>query len=158
KVGVRVLRASGQAAPALQEALEKAGGLAPAPRAMTADELKQMVADVKEKGDPARGEAVYRRRDMSCQKCHAIGGAGGQVGPDLVSIGASAPVDYLIESILLPNKVVKEGFHSLKVTLDDGRLVTGVKVRETKTELVLRTAEDREVTVAVASIDEKANG
>jgi putative heme-binding domain-containing protein len=158
KVGVRVLRASGQAAPALQTALEKAGALSPAPRAMTADELKQMVAEVKEKGDPARGEALYRRKDMLCQKCHAIGGAGGQVGPDLVSIGASAPVDYLIESLLLPNKVVKEGFHSLRVTLNDGKVVTGIKVRETKAELVLRTAEDREVTVATDNIDEKANG
>ena len=53
--------------------------------------------------------------DLGCVNCHAIGGAGGQVGPDLVSIGASAPVDYLVESILQPNKAIKEGYHSLVV-------------------------------------------
>ena len=27
------------------------------------------------------GEAVYRRKDLLCQRCHAIGGAGGRVAP-----------------------------------------------------------------------------
>ena len=59
-----------------------------------------------------RGEAVFRRKDLTCLKCHSIAGAGGLVGPDLVSIGASAQVDYLVESLLVPNKAVKEGYHA----------------------------------------------
>ena len=51
--------------------------------AMLADEKKSMapadmaalLADVQKSGDPARGEAVYRRKDQSCLKCHAIAGA-----------------------------------------------------------------------------------
>jgi putative heme-binding domain-containing protein len=120
--------------------------------------MKQMIADPLQKGDPARGEAVFRRKDLSCLKCHSIAGAGGQVGPDLVSIGASAQIDYLVESILEPNKAIKEGYHSLVVATREGRLYTGIKVRETKTELVLRDSEDREITIPVKSIDEKANG
>ena len=58
------------------------------------------------RGDPTRGEAVFRRKDLACFKCHAIAGAGGQVGPDLASVGASAPVDYLIDSLLQPNKAI----------------------------------------------------
>ena len=58
-----------------------------------------MIAEVAKKGNAARGEAVYRKPALACMTCHAIGGAGGVVGPDLVSIGASAPVDYLIDSI-----------------------------------------------------------
>jgi len=109
-------------------------------------------------GDPARGEAIYRRRDQLCQKCHAIAGAGGQVGPDLTSIGASAQVDYLIESILLPNKAIKENYHSLNVATKDGRLLAGIPVRQTEKELVLRDAEDREVEILLRDVEAKEQG
>ena len=91
-------------------------------------------------------------------KCHAIGGAGGQVGPDLASIGASAQVDYLVESILLPNKAIKENYHSLAIATDDGRVITGVKVRQTPDQLILRDGEDREIMVPLASIEEQTAG
>jgi putative heme-binding domain-containing protein len=89
-------------------------------------------------------------------KCHAIAGAGGQVGPDLAGIGASAPVDYLIESLLQPNKAVKENYHALVVTTDEGRVFTGIKVRQTDTELILRDAEDAAIAVPLKAIEEKA--
>src|SRR5262249_11298051 len=112
KVGVRTVRSSGRAASDLLDALTKAGGLTFGVRKLNAKEMQEMVADVTRLGDPARGEAVYRRKDQLCMKCHAIAGAGGQVGPDLSSIGGSAPVDYLIESLLEPNKAVKENYHA----------------------------------------------
>ncbi|MBY0525552.1 MAG: HEAT repeat domain-containing protein [Gemmataceae bacterium] len=158
KVGVRAVRATGRDSPALIEALTKAGNLTNLKRELTAEELAQLVAEVQKTGNAARGEGVFRRKDQVCLKCHAIAGAGGQVGPDLTSIGASAQIDYLIESILLPNKVLKEGYHSLIVTTTAGKIHTGIKVRESKTELVLRDAEDREITIGIKEIDERANG
>ncbi|HEV3260855.1 MAG TPA: PVC-type heme-binding CxxCH protein [Gemmataceae bacterium] len=158
KIGVRAVRTSVRQAPALVEALSKAGNLTTGPRVLSPKEMRQMVADVARHGNAARGEMVFRRKDQTCLKCHAIAGAGGQVGPDLVSIGASAQVDYLIESILQPNKAVKENYHSLLVTTKDGRFFTGIKVRQTDKELVLRNAEDQEVAVPLNSIDEQAPG
>ena len=155
KFGIRAVRSSVQDAPALVEALNKAGDLAAQKRELTPKELQEMVADVGKLGSAERGEALYRRADMQCLKCHAIGGAGGQVGPDLGSIGASAPVDYLIESILLPNKAVKEGYHALRIETLDGKSFAGIKIRETKTEIALRTAEDKELIIPVKEIDEK---
>jgi putative heme-binding domain-containing protein len=158
KIGVRSVRATGRDFPTLIDALNKAGNLTTVKHTLTPQEMQEMVADVLKNGDPARGEVVYRRKDQSCVKCHAIAGAGGQVGPDLASIGASAQVDYIIESILLPNKVIKENYHSIIVTTKQGKIITGIKVRESKTELVLRDAEDREVVVPAQDIDERANG
>jgi len=158
KAGVRMVRLSGREAPGLIEALTKSGGLGAGKRPLDAKELAQLVADVQQKGDPARGEVVFRRKDQVCLKCHAIAGAGGQVGPDLTSIGASAQIDYLIEAILLPNKVLKEGFHSLVVTTLSGKIISGIKVRESKTELVLRDANDAEITILIKDIEERANG
>jgi putative heme-binding domain-containing protein len=158
KVGVRAVRTSGRESPALVEALTRAGGLTAGSRTLNGADLQEFVKEVQTHGDAVRGEAVFRRADQACLKCHAIAGAGGQVGPDLVSIGASAPVDYLIESILLPNKAIKENYHSLVVTTKDGRLFTGIKVRETPRELVLRNADDKEIAIALNTIEDRATG
>ncbi len=153
KVGVRTVRTQSREAPALLLALTKAGNLGTGPRQLSDEEMKSLIADVSKSGDAARGEKVYRRADMFCTKCHAIAGAGGQVGPDLVSIGASAPVDYLVESILLPSKAIKENYHCLIVETKVGKILSGIKVRETKTELVLRNADDLEVTIPISQIE-----
>ncbi len=158
RIGLRAAKATGQADPQLVEALTKAGGLTEAKRTLAGKELAEFLADVTKLGDPARGEQVFRRAELTCLKCHAIAGAGGLVGPDLSSIGASAPVDYLVESLLDPNAKVKEGFHSLVVTTLDGKTVTGIKVRETPAELVLRDREDREVVIPTADIDARKDG
>ena len=158
KIGIRTVRASGRDAPRLAAVLGEASGVTPGPRKLTPEQMRRLVEEVAERGDPARGEAVFRRKDQGCLRCHALAGAGGQVGPDLAGIGASAPVDYLVEAILEPNKAIKEGYHALAVATKEGRLFTGIKVRETATELVLRDAEDREVAIPVNSIEEKTLG
>ena len=89
---------------------------------------------------------------MLCLQCHSISGAGGNVGPDLSGIGAGSPVDYLVDSVLTPAKNVREGFQSLTVQTKDEEVLTGVVVRRTEKELVLRDAVRGEFTVPVASI------
>jgi putative heme-binding domain-containing protein len=156
RVGVRTVRISGRETGGLVEALTKAGGLTFGARVLSAKELKELVAAVADRGDPARGEKVFRRPDQLCLKCHAVGGAGGQVGPDLSSVGASAQVDYLIESLLLPSKAIKENYHAVLVTTTRGRQYTGIKVRQTKTALVLRNDQDREITIPLRDVESEA--
>lgn len=158
KIAVRTVRASGRDASVLTEALTKAGGLTVGPRVLAPGEMEQLIREVAERGNAYRGEAIFRRKDLSCLKCHAIAGAGGRVGPDLISVGATAPIDYLIEAILLPNKAVKENYHSLVVATKDGRVFTGIKVDETASELILRDAEDREIAIPIQAIEERATG
>ncbi len=155
RVGIRVASLSGRPDASLVEALNRSGGGSTGPRTWTAPERTALLAEVARKGDPARGEAVFRRDRSQCLKCHAIAGAGGRVGPGLESIGASAPVDYLLDSLVEPAKAVKEGFHATVVATTDGRVLTGLKVRQTDTELVLRDAEDREVTIPLGAVEEQ---
>ena len=157
KLGLQAVRASTLQVPELATALTKAGGLGAAKKEATAEEVKAAVADVAANSDPVRGEAVYRRKEMQCLACHAVGGAGGQVGPDMTSIGASAQVDYLVESLLLPNKAMKEGYHALRVVTVNEQVVLGIKVREADGVLVLRTPEDKEVSIPVKDIAERGN-
>jgi putative heme-binding domain-containing protein len=113
--------------------------------------MKQLVADVQSKGDPARGEQIFRRADTACFRCHSIAGAGGTLAPDLTSAG-SAPVDYLVDSILQPNKAIKEGYHSIIIDTTDGDQLTGIKVRQTDKDLILRDAVQDEIVIPLKSI------
>ena len=158
KVALRAVQRSARPSPPLIEALRSAGRLTDAGWKLDPQLLAELVAEVAKQGDPHRGQAIYRRADLQCMKCHAVGGAGGLVGPDLVSVGASAQVDYLIESLIVPNAKVKENFHSQQVQTDEGKVVSGIPVRETKTELVLRDVEDRQVTIRIDSIVARQDG
>ena len=158
KIGLRIVESTGREHAGLTAALRAAGKLGSGVQKPTKEELIQWVADVRSQGDPERGERIFRRAALACTKCHSISGAGGQVGPDLVSIGASAQVDYLVESLLDPNKAVKENYNALLVTTVDGRALTGIKIRETEQVLVLRNAEDREVTIPKGDVDEALPG
>ncbi len=153
RFGIRAVRASVQDAPALVAALNKAGSLSDQKRDLAKPELDALVGEVVKNGNASRGELLYRRADLQCMNCHAIGGAGGQVGPDLVSIGASAPVDYLIESLLLPNKAVKDGFQAFRVETLDGKVHIGIKLRDTNAEVVLRTADDKEIVIPAKNVE-----
>jgi putative heme-binding domain-containing protein len=158
KLLVRAVRSSGRPSEELITKIRKAGGLQAGGWKLDDALMNTLLASVEKEGQAAVGERIYRRKELQCMKCHAIGGAGGKVGPDLISIGGSAPLDYLIESLLVPTKKIKENFHSLQVLTDEGKVVSGIPVRKTKTELVLRNSEDVTITIPVASIEESKQG
>jgi putative heme-binding domain-containing protein len=155
---IRFARQAAQPEDQLIATLRTAGNLEASAWKFSVELSDQLVAEVVRDGDPNRGEAIYRLAGLQCQKCHAIAGVGGRVGPDMISLGASAQVDYLIESLLDPAAKVKENFHSLIIATDSGKVVTGVVVRRSERELVLRDAEDRLVTIPLDSIDQESEG
>jgi putative heme-binding domain-containing protein len=87
-------------------------------------------------GIPNKGEARYF--GLNCQVCHSIGGAGGKLGPDLSTLGASAPLDYIIESVQNPSAKVKEGYHAVTFKLKDGSFVTGIPAGESDQDITVR--------------------
>ncbi len=149
--GIRMATTRGVQGP-LADALKVAGKVKPVDHMPTGDDLAAMVAKVKAEGDPKRGEAVFRRQQLLCMTCHAIGDAGGVIGPNLVSIGASAPIDYLIESILDPSAKIKEGYHMIVVTKKDGGVVSGGLVQDGNEEVVIRDPANQMQKVAKSQI------
>jgi putative heme-binding domain-containing protein len=116
-----------------------------------------MARSAAEKGDPRRGELIYRRPALACIACHAIGGAGGKVGPDMTSIGASAPMDYLIESVVNPGAKIKEGYHSVIIQTKEGISITGQLLRSSGGTSVVRDGAGKEITVADANVATKTD-
>ena len=153
--GVQKAGARGPDAKALVEVLTAAGSLQPVGVGMSAEEMSRTMAEVKEKGDAARGESIYRRQALLCQSCHAIGAVGGIVGPDLLSIGSSAPVDYIIDSLLEPSKKIKEGYATTVVNTKNGGVFSGFLVREDAREVLLRDALGATQSIAASEIASK---
>lgn len=151
-VGMNKASSSASRPEGLVAALQAAGQLKPMKTALTPAEMEAMMKQVATMGDAKQGEAIYRRVALQCVACHAIGGAGAVIGPDLVSIGASAPVDYLIDSLLEPSKKIKEGYHTTFVTLKNGNSVAGAIAREDANELVIRDAVGNENRLPKAEI------
>ena len=151
------LQASGGNAE-LEASIRKAGKLADAAWKLTPELAEQLVANVKSDGDANRGEQIYRRSNLQCINCHAIGTAGGLVGPNLISIGGSAQVDYIIESLLDPSAKLKEGYTTSTILTDEGRVVTGIAIGESEESIKLRLADGKEVSIAKDAIEDQTPG
>lgn len=156
--GLRVAREAARPDPTLIASLTTATTTTLTPEQITPEFIKQLAAQATKEGDAAHGERVFRRAQLGCLLCHSVGGVGGKVGPDMTSLGASAPVDYLVESLLLPNAKIKEGFHSITLETKDDQEFSGILVRETAQELFLRNAQNQEISVSRANIRRRSNG
>lgn len=104
-------------------------------------------------GNAERGAILFHQPHLGCVKCHDA--ADDQehahptgLGPDLTSIERDreftrrGQAEHLVESVLEPSKVITKGFEYLRAELADGHSVAGLRVSETKTELVLRNPAD----------------
>lgn len=159
--GKRILRAmflAGNNDATLSAIAGKLAGLDAAPKVPTAQELRQLAGEVAAKGDPAKGEQVFRRADLGCLKCHAISKAGGHIGPDLGPIGRDNPIDYILQSLLDPNVAIKEEYITKTIVTASGQVVNGVVVERNKNQVILKDATGKLIRLQVADIEEEAAG
>jgi putative heme-binding domain-containing protein len=78
-------------------------------------------------GDAARGAALFR--DKACRNCHAAGGEGGRLGPDLSHVGLNYSREHLRESLVEPDKQIGAKYRTV-VVVDEGATVDGVLLNE----------------------------
>jgi putative membrane-bound dehydrogenase-like protein len=115
--------------------------------------VERVEALVRQSGSPERGRSVYLDpKRGQCVQCHKLEGSGRQVGPDLTGVAGTHTVAKLMSDILEPSKEVKEGFEAYTVTAADGRVLTGLRVSDTPTELVLRDAQGNDVVLPRADV------
>lgn len=94
-------------------------------------------------GDADAGRKIFMERpEAGCTTCHKIAGKGGDVGPDLAGIITRHDREYILESILFPNKQIAQGFESVVVKTRDGQVYAGILKNEDATQLVLNSSED----------------
>ncbi len=109
-------------------------------------------------GDAEAGRKLFLERpDVACLRCHKIKNEGGEVGPDLSHIGQK-PRDYILESIVLPNKKIAQGYDSVLVKLKDGPAYAGIVKSENDTLLEINSPEDGPLKIEKAKIESRSPG
>ena len=138
KLAHRALSAAGVGDPQLIDVLNQAIGIAAKAPAYSPELVAGIVASAANDGNAERGREMYLSKLANCTACHKLDGAGGDVGPDLSSIGKQLSSEQIAESILWPDRVVKEGYVAVRAITDDGHIYTGLVITESPTEVVLR--------------------
>jgi putative heme-binding domain-containing protein len=120
-------------------------------------QIEKVSKQVAEKGDARKGRELYlNTKLLACATCHRMEGVGGSVGPDLTRVWDTMALDKILESIVDPNKEIKEGFQTYRLATADEQVHTGLKIKEDATEVVIRDANGRDTRVAKDDVDSLA--
>ncbi|HUR54100.1 MAG TPA: PVC-type heme-binding CxxCH protein [Gemmataceae bacterium] len=115
------------------------------------EKVRSLVAT---KGDAKKGKELYfNTKVLACAKCHRMEGVGGSTGPDLTRVWDTHTIDKLLESIVDPNKEIKEGFQTFRVTTANGQVFSGLKITDTAKEVVIRDADGRDTRIDKDDVD-----
>ena len=95
----------------------------------------------------------------NCVACHKMNGEGLKVGPDLTKIDSKKHSrDHILRSLIEPSKEIAEKYQSNTFILDSGKVVTGMVVEETATQvrvLIDPLAKAAPLVIEKNSIDER---
>ena len=152
--GIQLARASGRNVPRLIAALNKAGNLKPLSTELTEVDREELLTQVSTKGDAQRGKEIFQREVTGCLRCHQIGTHGGKVGPDLTSIGAYAQPAAILDSIINPNKDIKQGYETVILTRSNNTTIAGILQRQSDMATIIREPNNK--LIAVPNSDVKS--
>ncbi|MDH4088899.1 MAG: heme-binding protein [Cyclobacteriaceae bacterium] len=109
-------------------------------------------------GDARRARRYFMENStVQCARCHAIRGAGGIVGPELTYIGDKLSREELLRALIEPSARLSPGYGSVKLTLKDGQVITGILMEEKEGKLIIKTSEAEPLEVATSRIDKREN-
>jgi putative membrane-bound dehydrogenase-like protein len=116
--------------------------------------VQKYLAAIQREGDPRRGRLHFQQ---NCIPCHRLRDEGNEVGADLGSV-ATKPLDYLVTSILDPNRSVEARYMSYSATMKDELEYTGIIVGETANNITLRQAGGKDVILLRGDLKELNGG
>ncbi len=111
------------------------------------DELLPALEQTKHGRSFESGRTAFKL--AGCGQCHRFAADGGSVGPDLTGVGKRLSSRDVLESVILPSKVIAESYAATEIETKDGEIVTGRVEREDDGVVVLLplTATDETVNV-----------
>lgn len=99
--------------------------------------------------DSINGRLLFEK---NCSSCHTLFGKGGNTGPDLTGADRKN-LNYLLTNIVSPSSSVAESYRSSVISLEDGRLITGLVLKQSKQVVTVQTPEEV-INVATNEIDD----
>ena len=152
------LFATGRADQALLATINRSLGAVSQPPQYSAGHVQRLTTAAATRGDTKRGAQLFQ--SMACGACHKIGGAGGNIGPDLSAIGTTLSPARITEEVLWPSRQVKEGYSLVTVLTDDGKIHQGYERKTPESEkaaqVLIEDLATRAITkIPQASVEEK---
>jgi putative heme-binding domain-containing protein len=101
-----------------------------------------------------KGKEIYEK---VCAGCHIFGDTGTSVGPDLTTLSSRFRKRDTLESILWPSKTISDQYAVTAFELTDGRIVSGVIVREDARAVYVKNGDnlERPVPVLLSTVKER---
>jgi putative heme-binding domain-containing protein len=91
-------------------------------------------------GNHTNGKGIFASR---CATCHAFGGTGGRLGPDLSGI-RNQPAEAILLHVVVPDYEITPGYQAYVVETRDGRTLVGRLESEAPNSLTLRDASSQQ--------------
>ena len=135
------------------EIRSEAETLFPAPKGKAQQTLPPLQELVKQRGDVASGEQVFKTVG-TCANCHVLNKQGKNVGPDLSEIGNKLSKEALHVSILDPSAGISHNYESYAALTDSGQIVVGLMVSQTDDMIILKDAQGIERQLPRSEIEE----
>ncbi|KAA5540469.1 heme-binding protein [Roseiconus nitratireducens] len=111
-------------------------------RRLLSESPTRLAEDARLQGDPVQGAILFHGARLGCGKCHATGqGPATSLGPNLAAYDSPVSDADLIESVLSPSKTIRKGYEAVILLTASGRTHTGIVVRRTDQEVVLRSVD-----------------
>jgi putative heme-binding domain-containing protein len=111
------------AAPLTRQAAAPAAKPRPLVKKWTLDELAPVVENSLHGRDFDKGRLLFA--EASCFACHRFNNEGGGAGPELTGVAGRFSVRDLLESIVLPSKVISDQYGAVVISTTDGQVITG---------------------------------
>ena len=109
---------------------------------------------LKLRGDAARGQSIFTTNSaVQCKSCHKVGNVGGSVGPALNGIGLKYDRIALLDQILDPSRTIDPRYVSYMLETKDGRVLTGLLVQRSASEVVLEDAQGKTIRVPSGEVE-----
>ena len=98
-----------------------------------------VLADLSADASNLEGRSVMRGMKSfmtaRCNQCHAVGGHGSTIGPDLTKVAEKYKGARLLQQILDPSSELNEKYRAYQVYKTDGAVVTGTVLKEDETSI-----------------------
>jgi putative heme-binding domain-containing protein len=119
------------------------------------ERLDAMLAEIlKLDGQIRRGQNIFNSTKAACVTCHRLGYLGGDLGPDLTSIGQARTERDLLEALVYPSVSLVRSYEPWIAETKDGEEFSGVIRKDTPDEIVLATGPGAETRIRRSDLKE----